>query len=365
MNKIIILPFTLAFLHLLYVAVAIVYSELKSKNSHNKNKIKTDNAAPGNNIEIKKYSIEHITCFKNETAFIKDKLENLNKLNTIHEIHHTFVNDNSDDDTLEMLKKYKNENSSIINNTTSLGKNQSQIKAVDQSQSDLIFFTDANVFITDETVNNLVKNFDADIVGVTGNVKITTDLTNQDFSGKYWEIEKKIKEFQSLFGTVIGFDGGLYCVKRENYNLTRENELSDFETAFLIFEQQKKTKYVKEAVAVELEKRTIKNSLRSRIRASNRVFWSFYRIFKYIKELNFFVLLHFFLHKIIRYIAAISLVVFLPFIIVKIYYIFAPLLLIIFIPAVWRGILECVSLFIGGLIALTGKEYTTWTHSKS
>lgn len=352
MTKLLIIPFSIVFLHSIYVFAALLYS-----------KIMKQKVSPKKDIG-KCRTIEHIVCFKNESAFIKEKLENLYSLKTVHKIHYTFINDNSDDDTLELLEKYKKDHTTIINNSKNLGKNRSQIKAVNQSESEFLLFTDANVFVTDETITELINGFDDDIGGVTGNVRVTTDLKNQDFSGRYWEIEKKIKEFQTIFGTVIGFDGGLYCVKRENYNLSRENELSDLETAFLIFEQKKKTKYIENAHALELEKRTIKNSLKSRIRASNRVFWSFYRIAKYIQKLDSTVVIHFFLHKMVRYAAAIlyilSLPLFIYFLIQK-----SPILLIIFfLPFVIRLTLECVSLLIGGLIALSGTEYKTWSQAK-
>lgn len=340
-------------LHLAYVAIAIIYAAM-----HKKNTVSFKNRP-------RKYKIEHIVCFKNESHFVEDKLANSYSLNIIHELHHTFVNDNSSDNTLELLNSFKDHNTRIISNSTDQGKNQSQIKAVNQSDSDLLLFTDANVFLNSEAVENLVSGFDPQTGGVTGNVKITTDFKTQDTSGRYWELEKKIKEFQAFFYTVIGFDGGFYCIKRENYYLRRENELSDFESAFLIFENKKGAKYIKHAKVIEVEKRTIKNSFRSRIRASNRTFWSFFRISQNVRELGWMVLIHFFLHKIMRYLAAISLVLALPFIIAGLVQISIFMLLVLCIPGVGRLILESIALCLGGLVALTGKEYTTWSQKKS
>jgi len=167
-----------------------------------------------------------------------------------------------------------------------------------------------------------------------------------------------------LHGTVIGFDGGFYCVKRANYNLTRENELSDFETAFLIFEQGKKSIYAEDAIALELEKRTIKNSLKTRLRASNRVFWSFRRIFKYINKIGYVATIHFIFHKIFRYAAGVLSVIFFPIIAYELFKIHILMLLIFIIPFIARLILECFALFAGGAMALTGKEYVTWTNKK-
>lgn len=348
MHKIYMIPVFFGILHLAYFAFSFFYPKKRKKTK-----------SAGTNP-----SIEHIVCFKNESRFIEKKLENCYRID-YPSIHHTFINDNSTDDTLDLLKKFSNDDSDIINNPTNLGKNQSQISAVKKTKSELLLFTDANVFLHKDALHEIVKYFDDEMVGVCGNVTITTDLEHKDISGKYWQIEKRIKEFQTLSGSVIGFDGGFYCVKRRNYYLRRENELSDFETAFLILEQKLKTGYASTALADELEKRTIKSSFKARMRASNRVFWSYSRIFKYIWSLRKITLLHFFFHKLLRYLLILSFVLSLPFLIYDMIKIFPLLPVIFFIPYVFRITLESIALFTGGIIALFGKEYRTWSDKKS
>lgn len=350
MKPYIIIPVILGAIHVGYIITAMISSWLNSTVKKQKE-------------TASEYSIEHIVCFKNESKFIKRKLENTYSLDNPN-IHNTFVNDNSSDDTLALLNNYKGQNTSIVTNEESMGKNSSQIKAVEQSKSDFLLFTDANVFLTKDSIDRLICTFDNDVGGVSGNVTITIDMKNQDVSGKYWQLEKMLKKFQSKAGAMIGFDGGFYCVKRENYNLTRENELSDFETAFLIFEQQKGCVFNSEATATELEKRKIKDSFKARMRASNRVFWSYYRIFKYIHGLPKSVLTHFILHKLIRYLFIISFVFSLPLIIINLVGITPWLLVLFLIPYISRFVIESVALCVGGFIALTGKEYTVWSQKK-
>ena len=342
-----IIPAILGAIHIAYILIAFICPKNKKEQSNGK-----------------KFSVEHIVCFKNESKFIEKKLINCYSIDYPY-IHHTFVNDNSADNTLDLLRKYKKANTKITNNKTNLGKNQSQIKTVRQTNSDILLFTDANVFLEEGSVREIVKDFHRNTAGLCGNVRVTIDMKHQDASGRYWEIEKGIKKFQSLVGSVIGFDGGFYCVKRENYILKRENELSDFETAFLIFEQQRQSKYSEDAHAIELEKRKLKDTFMARIRAANRVFWSFLRIFRYINELNPSVIIHFTLHKLIRYLFMITFVLSLPFIIIDLFTISPFLLLIFLIPQVLRFIMEGIALCIGGVIALSGKEYTTWSHKKA
>lgn len=335
-------------LHLGYILAALLFYSKNGKDGYS------------NDLPL----IQHIVCFHNESAFVKRKLESVYRIN-YPRIFHTFVNDNSIDDTLALLNQYKKEHTYIINNEENIGKNQSQIKSVKRFDSDLILFTDANVFLEPDSVKEMVRYFDDKTGGVTGNVTIKTDLDEIEFSGRYWNIEKRIKRFQTIAGSVIGFDGGFYCVKRENYKVKRENELSDFETAFLIFEQQSETKYAKDAKAVEIEKRTLRSSFKARMRASNRVFWSYYRISKYIRRLKPKVVFHFLFHKLFRYMFLILLVVNMPAMVIYLMTHFPWAFLFLLVPAVHRSILESIALFIGGIIALTGKEYITWSDAKS
>ncbi len=350
--KLLLVPAVLGFIHFVYILITVLYYH------------KTKTVKRSNNPLKQKRSIEHVICFKNESRFILEKLINCYSIQYPH-IHHTFVNDNSTDNTLDLLKKYAKDEDTIINNKENKGKNQSQICAVNQSESDLLLFTDANVFLDKDSIEKLIQVFENDkIAGTCGDVTITTDMKHQDLSGKYWKLETIIKRFQSRQGAIIGFDGGFYCVRRGNYNLKRENELSDFETAFLIFEQKKQCVFNPNATATELEKRKIRDSFKARMRASNRVFWSYYRIFKYIHRLPASVLFHFTLHKLIRYLFIITFVMALPLFIIGLVRVSPWLLAVFLVPHFTRFVIESVALCVGGLIALSGKEYTVWTQKK-
>jgi hypothetical protein len=146
--------------------------------------------------------------------------------------------------------------------------------------------------------------------------------------------------------------------------LTRENELSDFETAFILFQQRKATRFAHRALAVELESRSLGNSFRARVRAANRVFWSYYRIFRYIASLDSKVIFHFFFHKLLRYLFVLTVIPLAPVIICELFRISPFLVFVILVPQIFRVFCEGVALFTGGLIALSGKEYKFWTNRK-
>ena len=106
-----IIPAILGAIHVGYIITAMISSWLNSKVKKQKE-------------TASEYSIEHIVCFKNESKFIKRKLENTYSLDNPN-IHNTFVNDNSSDDTLALLNNYKGQNTRIVTNEESIGKNSS------------------------------------------------------------------------------------------------------------------------------------------------------------------------------------------------------------------------------------------------
>lgn len=144
MSVILALPIVLISLHILYVISGLIWVNMIDHGQESQPDKET-------------YSIEHIVCFKNESRFVSKKLENSYELITLHNIHQTFVNDNSENDTFAQLQTYQQANTTIINNTLNLGKNLSQIEAVNQTDSDLLLFTDANVFLNSEAVESSLR----------------------------------------------------------------------------------------------------------------------------------------------------------------------------------------------------------------
>lgn len=76
------------------------------------------------------------------------------------------------------------------------------------------------------------------------------------------------------------------------------------------------------------------------------------------------VIFHFVCHKILRYLSAITFILFLPLIVLVLFKTSIYLPLLFLVPAVTRITLESIALCIGGIIALTGTEYKTWSQKK-
>jgi cellulose synthase/poly-beta-1,6-N-acetylglucosamine synthase-like glycosyltransferase len=316
------------------------------------------------------FSVEHIVCFRNESAFVRRKLQNCSEIQYPH-IHHTFIDDQSEDDTGSLLESFRATGVRVIHNDRNIGKNASQIRAASQTQADLLLFTDANVFLAPDALSHVVSSFTPDTGGVTGNVTMTRtiDRVVRDAMGKYWELEKRVKKFQSHWGAVIGFDGGFYCVRRNHFSLAEGFELGDLDTALNLLSRGLRVRFSEKARAMELEHREIRASFSARIRTANRTLWSLFRNRSFVRQAPFSVSVHLICHKWLRYGFLISVPPSLPFFLFDLAGRSLFCLLIaggaMAIPPVFRFLMECLAVFTGGALALCGKEYRTWSTPKS
>lgn len=348
------LPFVLGGGHFFYLFLSMIYGRKPSASPH---------PSPF-------FSVEHIVCFRNESAFVRRKLENCSEIHYPH-IHHTFIDDQSDDDTGALLEKCRTANVTVIHNDRNIGKNASQIRAASQTDADLLLFTDANVFLAPDALSHVISSFTANTGGVTGNVTMTRtmDRVERDAMGKYWELEKRVKKFQSRWGAVIGFDGGFYCVRRTHFSLGEGFELGDLDTALNLLSKGLKVRFSENAHAMELEHREMRASFCARIRTANRTLWSLFRNRSFVRRVPLSVSIHLMCHKWMRYGFLISVPLSLPFLLfdlaVRSWFFLLLAGLAIASPPVFRFLLECFAVFVGGFLALCGKEYRTWSTPKS
>ncbi len=123
------------------------------------------------------------------------------------------------------------------------GKTAVQNDLVQLSEAEILLFTDAASFLPTNALRKIVRNFADDRVGcVAGRMRFVdtdTNLTTES-QGLYWRYEVKIRELESCIGHLIGVDGPLYAVRRQNYIPLECNMISDLITPLLVLEQGKK-----------------------------------------------------------------------------------------------------------------------------
>ncbi len=97
------------------------------------------------------------------------------------------------------------------------GKVATQNRAVRQTTSEVVAFSDANAAWAPDALRRLVANLaDPEVAYVCGQLRLeTAEGTNRE--GIYWRHELKLREAESRLGSITGGNGSIYAVNRADY----------------------------------------------------------------------------------------------------------------------------------------------------
>jgi cellulose synthase/poly-beta-1,6-N-acetylglucosamine synthase-like glycosyltransferase len=197
----------------------------------------------------------------NEAKDIEHKIVNTLKLDYPSDRMEILIgSDGSSDETAVRMETFMaNSNSRtgcirFFNYQQNRGKTSVQNDLVAEAKGEILVFTDAASFLPAQALKKLIRNFSDVTVGcVAGKLQFVKQGQNitTESQGVYWRYEMKIREMESRLGRLIGVDGPLYAVKRENYVPLNANIISDLITPLLVLEQGKKVILEPEAIVEE------------------------------------------------------------------------------------------------------------------
>jgi biofilm PGA synthesis N-glycosyltransferase PgaC len=162
-----------------------------------------------------------VMVVRNEAQGLDAKLRNLMELDYPSEQMEIVVaSDGSTDATGEILSGYSTINKvHAILNPESRGKAAGINDAVAAARGEIIVFNDARQKIEPQAVRLLVENFADPSVGCASGELMLGDPDSGEASqgmGLYWRIEKKIREWESASGSVVGATGAIYAARRNS-----------------------------------------------------------------------------------------------------------------------------------------------------
>ncbi len=141
------------------------------------------------------------------------------------------VSDCSTDRTDELVQQFEGQGVLLVRPELRRGKTAGLNLALTKTASDIVVFSDANAMYDRQAVRNLVKHFSDPRIGyVVGHARYQETATTAAgiSEGRYWNIEIKMKQWESDFSSVVGADGALYAIRRELYEPLRETDINDF-----------------------------------------------------------------------------------------------------------------------------------------
>jgi cellulose synthase/poly-beta-1,6-N-acetylglucosamine synthase-like glycosyltransferase len=194
-------------------------------------------------------TIAVIIAAYNEEPVIGRRLENLLALDYPKEKLQIVVSsDASSDRTEEIAAHYPGVK--VIRNERG-GKVAAQDRAVRETESDIVAFSDANATWSGDALRKLVRAFaDENVAYICGQLKIlAADGSNKE--GVYWRYEMLQRNAESTLGSVTGGNGSIYAVRRSDYAEVDPRFGHDLSLPYLMVQNGRRAVYEPEAHAWE------------------------------------------------------------------------------------------------------------------
>lgn len=273
----------------------------------------------------------------NESAVIAQKLNNISSLEYPEgKLNVIVASDGSSDGTQEIVRSYAcNRPLKLLDFKERRGKASVVNDAVQECTNEWVCLSDANVIFHPDALIRLAHRLETGNVGaVTGDVRLASN--ESDFGrGEvlYYAIERFIQKGESLIGSVMGVDGGMYLLKKKLFELVpKDTILDDFTISMRVIQKGYRIQYEPTAIATENGTPTSAIEFGRRKRVARGAVQSIYRgIFPsaFGQPIEF---LQWFSHKFLRWLN--------PFILLGIFH----LSIILALSNVWFQALLCLEL---------------------
>lgn len=172
-----------------------------------------------------------ISCY-NEAAVIAQKLDNALALDYPKgQLRILAVSDGSDDGTDDIVKGYAEKGVALVRQEGRLGKTMGLNLAMEQVDTDVVVFSDANAMYAPDAIKKLVRNFADESVGYVVGAALYTDGDAGASAGNenlYWRYELAIKSMESRLHSVVGGDGAIYGIRASLWEPLQQRDINDF-----------------------------------------------------------------------------------------------------------------------------------------
>ncbi|HZU20788.1 MAG TPA: glycosyltransferase family 2 protein [Gaiellaceae bacterium] len=205
-----------------------------------------------------------IVAAYNEESVIARRLENLLELDYPREKLQIVVSsDASTDRTEEIALQFPGVR--VVSNPRG-GKVAAQNRAVRQTSSEIVAFSDANCTWSPDALRKLVRAFaDPAVAYVCGRLRLLrADGSNKE--GAYWRYELAVRDAESRLASVTGGNGSIYAVRRSDYAEVDPRFGHDLSLPYLMVQRGRRAVYEPEAQAWEKPTPTNETEYRRKVR---------------------------------------------------------------------------------------------------
>jgi cellulose synthase/poly-beta-1,6-N-acetylglucosamine synthase-like glycosyltransferase/uncharacterized membrane protein (UPF0136 family) len=131
------------------------------------------------------------------------------------------------------------------------GKVAAQDRAVRETDSDVVAFSDANATWAPDALRQLVTTLaDAEVAYVCGRLRLE-DAEGTNREGLYWRYELWLREQESRLGSVTGGNGAIYALRRGDYVEVDPRWGHDLSLPYRMVQNRRRAVYEPAALAFE------------------------------------------------------------------------------------------------------------------
>lgn len=242
----------------------------------------------------------------NEEDMIVKKIENTLAIDYPKEkLQIIFVTDGSTDRTPELIKPYQEV--VLLHTDARDGKMAAIKRAIPFVDGEIMVFTDANTFLNDKAIKNLVKHYQNEKVGAVAGEKKVFIPKQADASsageGFYWKYESLLKKWDYELYSNVGAAGELFSIRKALYQpVESDTIIDDHMIAMRIAENGYLIAYEPEAYAMETASANTKEELKRKIRIAAGGMQSIFRLGKAANPFNYPVLtFQYISHRVLRW----------------------------------------------------------------
>lgn len=242
-----------------------------------------------NNPSLPALPVTIIITAYNEEAVLEQKIKNTLAIDyPVDKLHVIFITDGSSDDSAQLFNRYPF--ITLLHQPERKGKYAAIKRAMQNVQTPVVVFSDANTMLNKECIKNIVPHYHDEKTGaVAGEKKI---ISNKKISAAgeaekmYWQYESFMKKLDAGLYTVTGAAGELFSIRTGLFKaLDDEVILDDFVISMQVCLQGYKIAYEPGAFAAELPSASLAEEEKRKVRISAGA----YQSIGYLKDcLNIF-----------------------------------------------------------------------------
>ncbi len=211
--------------------------------------------------------------------------------------------DGNEDLTGELANAFRDNRVRVVVFPSRRGKASVLNDLAPTETGEVIVFSDANTLFERSALKNLARHFDDPSVGgVVGRLVLVDPQSGSNADGLYWKYENFLKGCEGRLGAVLGANGGIYAIRRDQYRPIPANTiLDDFLIGMRVHETPCRLLYDNTALAFEETPTTVEAEFKRRSRIGAGGYQSLGQLFGLLSPTRGWLALAFWSHKVLRW----------------------------------------------------------------